>query len=911
MAGKNEIKSFDLLESPLDGTNLIEASAGTGKTYTITALFLRLILERRFSVDEILVVTYTVAATEELRDRIRKKLRETLDAFARGRAEDKFIEGLLKKTADRKAAVTLLREALHDFDEAPIFTIHGFCQRMLHENAFESGSLFDTELVTDQRGLEQEVVSDFWRLHFYEAPPEFVSYAQDRKLSPDFFLKLLGKRVAHPDLKIVPDTKPVKLNSLKPFQETFERLKKDWPGSRAEVLGRLSDPGLNQSKYRNPSRFLSAMDGCLASAWGTLPLFKEFTKFTPSGLQDGIKKGFTPPRHPFFILCETYEKRAEALKGELDCHVLYLKQEIFRYAGRELPVRKERQNIQFFEDLLTRLKSSLEKAGGDDLARAIRTKYRAALIDEFQDTDPVQYAIFRSVFSDRGSLLFLIGDPKQAIYSFRGADLFAYMRASKDVKTRYTLTKNWRSEPGLIEAVNCLFSNRRNTFLYDKISFEHATPPTVYDEKKDPEVFTIDGKPEPPFHLWYVDPGTAGDSEGVMSKEKARALIPAAVASEICRLIQLGRERKARIGKREIREADIAVLVRTNREAALVQEALRGLGVHSVLHTTGNLFDTEEALQMERVLSGIAAPGQERLLKVALATDLIGVSGEELERLTEDEAGWEAWLSRFRDYYDLWEKAGFIRMFRHFMLGKKVRTRLLSFPDGERRLTNILHLSEVLHQEATEQKLGRTGLLKWLASQRDPATPRLKEHQLHLETDARAVRIVTIHKSKGLEYPIVFCPFNWEGSTLRAKEEFTFHDPEEDWRLNLVIDPEGSSHRALAEKENLAENMRLLYVSLTRARNRCYLVWGPFNGAETSSLAYLLHPSQGEEEAPVTATGDHFKGLTIEEIRADLESIAKRVRGRSIFRRYRSYPGRNVYSRRRRAKNSNSGPSRV
>ena len=628
---------------------------------------------------------------------------------------------------------------------------------MLHENAFESGSLFDTELITDEGSLKQEVVSDFWRRHFYEAPPEFVSYAQYKKFSPQYFLSLLGNRTTQPDLKIVPDCEAAELKSLKPFRQAFERMKKNWLKARPQVQEKLDDPGLNQGQYKNHSRFMDGMGSYLGNEWGTLPLFEDFLKFTPCALEGGTQKGFATPDHPFFDLCEVFQKKAETLQEEMDQQLLFLKKEIFRYVREELPFRKERQNIQFFDDLLVKLRSSLEKEGGDQLARAIRAKYRAALIDEFQDTDPVQYAIFRSVFSVKENLLFLIGDPKQAIYSFRGADLFAYMKAAGHVNTRYTLTKNWRSEPGLIKAVNTLFSNRENPFLYDAIPFEPGTP----EERKDRELLTVNGKSEPPFHLWFVDATKLTGTGKAMTKRLAGDLVPRALASEISRLILLGQKGKARIGENNLREADIAVLGRTNIEARDVQEQLTRLGIHSVLHSKGNLFDTDEALEMERVLTGIAEPGQERLLRVALATDLMGVSGEVLDRLTTDEAGWEIWLSRFREYYDLWERGGFIRMFRYFILREKVRTRLLALPDGERRLTNVPHLSEVLHQEATEQKLGMVGLLKWLAGQRDPASPRLEEHQLRLESDANAVRIVTIHKSKGLEYPVVFCPFNW------------------------------------------------------------------------------------------------------------------------------------------------------
>ena len=870
---KDEIKGFDLLESPLEGTNLIEASAGTGKTYTISGLFLRLILEKGFSVNDILVVTYTVAATEELRDRIRKKIREAMEAFSAGDSPDEFLKGLVQKNPDPKAAIELLQEALHNFDEASIFTIHGFCQRTLHESAFESGSLFDTELIPDQERLKEEIVRDFWRRHFYSAPLEFIGYVQGKGLNPEYFLKLLGKGTAHLDSQIVPEIKSAKLSSLEDFRKASEKLKKEWPKAKEEVLEIFSGPALKY--YTNPQKHIEAMDGYVANGAG-IPLFKEFERFTPTKLAANTKKNCVTPKHPFFDLCEDFQEKATSLASEMDRQILFLKGEVFRYLKKELPARKERQNIQSFDDLLIRLRDALDKTGGDDLAKAIRTKYRAALIDEFQDTDPIQYAIFKNVFGGEESILFLIGDPKQAIYSFRGADLFAYMRAAGHVDSRYTLTKNWRSEPGLITAVNTIFSNGKNPFIYEAIPFE----PSTAKERKDHEFLKINGKEESPFHLWFVDAEKVAESGKPITKGRARELIPDAVAGEISRLIGLGKEGRALIGDRPLREADIAVLVRRNSEARLVQESLTALRVPSVLHSMGELFETDESREMSRVLSAIGSPNHEPLLKVALATDMLGKRGEDLEKLARDEAEWEDWVVKFREYNELWEKRGFIRMFRYFLYREKIRTRLLSFPDGERRLTNVLHLSEVLHQESSERKLGVVGLLKWLRQQRDPESPRLEEHQLRLESDANAVRIVTIHKSKGLEYPVVFCPFNWDGSEIGKKEEFLFHDPKDDWKINLVLNPEENPNRMLGEKEMLAENLRLLYVSLTRAKNRCYLVWGRFNEAGTSAPAYLLHPPERNPEDIVEATGEKFEGLTDADIRQRLKSLPGMRRGR-------------------------------
>jgi exodeoxyribonuclease V beta subunit len=887
-----KLQDFDLLGSPLEGTNLIEASAGTGKTYTITCLFLRLILEKRFTVNDILVVTYTVAATEELRDRIRRRIREALEAYSRADSKDSFLRGLVQKTGEKDAedAISLLRSALRDFDEASIFTIHGFCQRTLHESAFESGSLFDTELEPEQEtGLMEEIVQDFWRRHFYKAPVEFVSYALGKKFGPDYFLELLKKGISHPDLKIIPQVKPAKDIDPRPFYQAYEKLKESWPDSREKVEEKLGDPGLYSEYAKGLREYMGVMNSYAAGVIAAFPLPKKFEKFTTAELGKKTKKGDSTPGHPFFALCDEVQKAAGALQEEMDRKLLFLKVEIFRCLQKELPVRKQRRNIQSFGDLLTRLRHSLEKTGGDELSETIRRRYKAALIDEFQDTDPVQYAIFQNVFGKGGAILFLIGDPKQAIYSFRGADLFAYMKAAGHVNARYTLTRNWRSEPGLITAVNTVFSNGANPFLYRDIHFENAVP----KEGKDQESLIENGKSEPPFHLWFVDSNEAREG-GVINKGVAYDLIPRAVAGEISRLIHLGRRGKALLGNRPLREADVAVLTRTNREAQLMQETLSELKIPSVLYSSGNLFDTQEAVQMSRVLQGIAKVHDERVIRAALATSMMGVSGETIEELQRDEVGWEAWLIKFREYFAMWGKSGFIRMFRYFLSRERVRSRLLSLPNGERRLTNVLHLSEVLHQAAMEEKLGMIGLLKWLARQRDPGSPRLEEHQLRLESDANAVKIVTIHKSKGLEYPIVFCPFNWAKSKIDPKEVFTFHDKEDDWRLNLVLDPEGSPNRASAEKEELAENMRLLYVSLTRAKNRCYLVWGRFRDAETSSVAYLLHPPGDPAENVVEKTGSHFKELEDEAIRKALETIARKSKGNILFSDMPQTPGKKV-----------------
>ncbi|MEK6655406.1 MAG: exodeoxyribonuclease V subunit beta [Thermodesulfobacteriota bacterium] len=897
---------FDLTGSPLAGTNLIEAGAGTGKTYTIAGLYVRLLVESGIPVRDILVVTYTVAATEELKDRIRHRIREALQVFRTGDCEahrpqgetfrpgrylagvagsapgqEPFLGALLSKFPGREErldAAEKLTRAIRDFDEAAIYTIHGFCQRVLQENAFESGALFDTELITDDREIKRGIVEDFWRINFCETIPEFTAYALDQKYSPDSLLRLLTGRAFHPDVRIIPEAAPPEDGALRLLSDELNRkmvlLKNLWFSSREEAAELLQAPALKANIYGNRVPGLIAeMDFFLAAERPAFPLCGGFAKFTADQIAASVRKGQRPPDHPLFEICMQIRESADRLKAGFDRRLLSLKTELLRTAWTELARRKQQQNVMYFDDLLLRLRQALEKPGGEALARVIREKYRAALIDEFQDTDPVQYAIFAAAFRTEESILFLIGDPKQAIYSFRGADIFAYLKAASQVDAVHTLDANWRSDPALIRAVNTLFSHRENPFVFEEIAFRRAKAGDAASVGS----LTIDGRCEPPLQCWFIAAGRFSAGGKPLSRGIARPLIARSVAGEIARLLSLGKEKRALLGGRPLQEGDIAILVRTNREARLCQERLSELRIPCVLHSSGNLFDSHEALEMERVLLAVISPDREDLLRAALATDMLGCDLQALEAMQQDERTWESRREGFRSYHELWRKGGLLKMFRRLLEREEVRSRLLAFPDGERRLTNLLHLSEVLHREASVKKPGMAALLKWLSEHRDPGTPRGEEHQLRLESDSRAVRIVTIHKSKGLEYPVVFCPFPW-GDSSERDEFISYHDPVDRQQVCDLGSDDFSSHRQPANREKLAEEVRLLYVALTRARNRCTFVWGRINGMGRSAPAYLFHGDGGGEEIAFS-TDAHFRSLSDADIFSDLEIIAGKADG--------------------------------
>ena len=861
---------FQLAETELrTGTSLVEASAGTGKTFTIAGLFLRLILEKNLSVREILVVTYTVAATEELRHRIRHTLAKALQAFTTGASDDPFLRALLTRQADQRADLAArLDRALYGFDEAPIYTIHGFCQRVLRDRAFETGNLFDTELVTDQTPLLRQLVEDYWRKQFYRAGKIPIIFALKNGLSPEGLLPLVRTSLPHPFLKLLSPVDGKTPESLAAALEAaFVSLREVWREQKDTIRSHFGSGAKWANKPYNDDEAMGdafrQLDSCLGapefppSALDALQLFRK------SAIAAKVSKRAKgpAPAHPFFDLCEELSRAEEH-------YVIGVKLGALDYVRQELPRRKDELKIQFFDDLLTRLHGALAGTGGLGLATLLRRQYVAALIDEFQDTDPLQYDIFSRVFAGPENYLFLIGDPKQAIYGFRGADIFTYLKARQHSDQAYTLKENWRSEAGLVRSVNAVFSAAATPFVFPGIQFNAVEAKGEADKKP----LKVDGQAQPPFQFWFWRRTGANINKGDADK-----LLPSVVASEIVELLN----GHTALGDRKLLPEDIAVLVPENRQAQLVQDALSQRKVPSVLYTSASLFDSREVVETQRVLAAIADPTHESQLMAALGTDLVGFTGSRIEAEVKQETEWQQVLERFRGYLDLWLQRGFIQMFRSFMQREQVRPRLLAFPDGERRLTNLLHLSEVLHRASVENRLGVSGLLKWLGEQRESGDQVAEEHQLRLETDEKAVKLVTIHKSKGLEYSVVFCPFSWKGANIEhgGQEQVFFHEQGDG---NLVRDlgsPDYDAHKQQARVERLAENVRLLYVALTRAKHRCYFVWGAFRDAATSAPAWLLHPPPNSEPDPVTAQEEHFPQLDDNQLLDDLSKLAHQSSG--------------------------------
>ena len=838
--------SFDVFGCALQRTQLIEASAGTGKTWTLCGLYLRLLLERALPVADILVVTFTNAATAELRERIRARIADTL-ARLRGSgapSADPFVSALLQRLRgapglrDEDMAARL-ELALQSFDEASILTIHGFCQRALAELPFSTGMPLQLTLLEDDGELRQQVVHDFWRRHVagMALSPALAAHLLQRKDTPERLGELLRRRLGKPLSRwLWPQPGDIALPDPAPRDAAFAAARALWQAQREAIVAIVQEaqPRLPQNSH-SPAAVQTALQSwaALLAAPAAPEAIDPDSKLELLGQArlQARKKEAPVGEHRFFGLAQQLIDACQAREQALVLQRLQLLRTLVEQGPDALRRAKREQRVLGFDDMLINLHQRLAGAGGAALAATLRRRFAAALVDEFQDTDPLQYAIFEALYRGSDAPLFLVGDPKQAIYSFRHADLHTYLRARGAAQAEYTLDQNQRSSQPLLQALNGLFGSNPRAFMLDGLDYR---PVRMGDKPRAPLV--EDAAPGgAALQLWLLP--RDGDGQPLLRAEAMRLAFEAC-AGEIARLLGEGRAGRARLGDRPLAAGDIAVLVRSHAQGAAMRRALTAVGVGSVELSQASIFDSSDAADLEQVLAAMLEPQREALLRAALATEAMGRDAAALQALAEDEAAWLDCIGRFAAYRDTWLARGVGRMLREWMRGEDVSRRLLQRSDGERRLTNLMHLCELLH-EAAAGHAGPEALLRWLREQRGRAR-RDDAAQLRLESDRNLVQVVTIHKSKGLEYPLVFCPMLWDGQQRGDSpgEGLEYRDDGEPVVDMRVLDKAAiKAIKAQQALEAAAETMRLIYVALTRAVHRCTLVVGPYLSRHGNNLS--------------------------------------------------------------------------
>ncbi|UYM16488.1 exodeoxyribonuclease V subunit beta [Endozoicomonas euniceicola] len=825
----NKPVDLNAFHFPLHGNRLIEASAGTGKTYTIANLYLRLVLghgdghsahPEPLSADRILVVTFTDAATAELRDRIRARLHDARMDFIAGQSGDKFIQDLINDLDRREERIALLLAAERQMDEAAVFTIHGFCQRMLKQHAFESGTLFTSELITDETSLLQQTAADFWRRHFYPVDKPLASLTRDLWKTPADLLNSIRSWLGKSNLEVIRGELPDSVESFKQtYMDSVIAVKTLWQQERQTIEDRLRSAGLKKrskalSRLDEMSRFIngSGLQPSLGSSKDGWEIYSS------EALKKDTTKAGTPPEHKVFELIDQLVARPLSIKDAWSGMIRDQALAEIRTKVSELKLRKHQMA---FDDLLINLGRALDKDVNGTLANAIREQFPVAMIDEFQDTDPLQYRIFSQIYGDGNAKeagLFMIGDPKQAIYAFRGADIFTYMQARQQVSAHYTLGMNWRSTSNMVSAVNTLFKID-NPFLFNDIPFLPVAPSPKADNSR----LLLEGKPVNALQIWLQQ----GDEKPVVSNENYEAAMAQATANQINRLLTDANINECVIEKdgeqTPLQAGDIAVLVRTGRQGLKIRDALNEQNIACVyLSNKESVFDCQEAVDLQRLLAACLSPTDERTLRSALATPLLALSASALDQLNQNEELWEQRVEEFSRYKELWDRYGVLPMLRQLIHQNRIAERLLgSSTGGERQLTDLLHLGELLASASQEQETPHA-LLRWLTEHNQSPDNNADEQQLHLESERNLVKIVTIHKSKGLEYNVCFLPF---ACSYRETKEPVFHDLKKGrTQLDLSGDPDAADK---ADHERLAEDLRLMYVAMTRSVHCCYVGVAP------------------------------------------------------------------------------------
>lgn len=877
------------LTLPLQGSQLIEASAGTGKTWTIAALYVRLVLGhggvgqgqgqglgRPLLPGEILVMTFTKAATRELSDRIRRRLVESA-AWFRGEAfdaADDFLTKLLETYPvgpTRQEAAWRLAMAAEAMDDAAVHTIDAWCQRMLREHAFDSGCLFDEELQASEAALVAEAVRDYWRQQVYplDSTALGVVLAQWKDLETlmQDVKALLGKPLP---LDAGQGTLADCIGRADHRRgEALAWLKTGW-SARADEMLDWFQPIWKDKKHparkglpgeAHATRWIQALKDWATDPAADAPDVKTGAeRLTRTAVLAAFEPGATVAIPSCFADFEvlmpslkSLPARGPALRLHAVARVVERMQQVKRQAG-----------TFGFADMLDRLDAALDEsvhgAKAQRLRQRILDQYPVALIDEFQDTSPVQLRIFDRLYriadNDPARALLLIGDPKQAIYGFRGADIYSYLGARQATQGRHhVLGTNHRSTKALVAAVNFMFAAAEDRPGEGAFMFGTGAEPLGESEGVSALPFVAveaRGRAE----RLVTSSGEAPSITAVVDAELrnaagSRELFAALCAEHIVTLLNDTQAGFAEEGQpfRRLRPADMAVLVRSGTEAEAVRHALRRRGLASVyLSDKDTVFQTDEAVDLLRLLQAVAAPRDVRLARAALATALLGLTLDELVALATEDERFDRQCEGLQQLNLVWKNQGVLAMIRRALHAFDLPARLLALPlalhsgAGERCLTNVLHLAELL-QAAAAQVDGEQALIRWLTQQIEDGDAGLTggdELVLRLESDADLVKIVTVHKSKGLEYPLVFLPFLAHFREVDSDKTAVLLLPGFGGPPELVLSPT-KAQVAVAEKERQREHLRLLYVALTRAR---HALWVGLSGLQVGQgQAYIWHRS--------------------------------------------------------------------
>ena len=820
-----EVQHWTELDLADGGRILIEASAGTGKTWTIAVLYLRLLLQRRLSPRQIVVATFTEPAAQELRERIRQRVQQALRwASAPGETvdEDEALAWLRTRWAGEASPGKdwqALQLAVSELDGAPIGTLHSLCQRILSDYPFETGSQFVSGELVSGDSMLAECARDLLR-----------NLAVGDATSPPPALKELSKRL---NVLFRPS---VSVRTQDPSEA-----RRDFPANAAALLRALAA----EKSIFTLTEGTGVPTKTLSNALTSLVAWVE-----DESLSISVTHWKSLLAKESLVLAESLphlEQREDwrLVDQAMDAYESVQNSGQLQEWGRErvlaMQWRDERlaaRNQLTFDSLLTRANAAIER--NPILANQLLEAWPVALVDEFQDTDALQYGVLDRIYQhgDGGSrgLLVMIGDPKQAIYGFRGGDIDTYERAAGSAGQRLALDVNRRADPRLVAATNAFYSlcgsdlSARSPHAIQYRPVRDADPAPRY---------LVDGQVvQAPLQLHYRG------SNDLAGQPARKAASLEACANQIAEMLGSGRHM---LEGAPLRPGHIAVLLPTAGDIASLRSLLIERGVPCVGSGKSNVFDSEWASELQLLLHAARHPHSAPAVRAALATRLMGLDFGALQALQVDASAFSQQVQVFEDLQRRWHEAGVLAVIRDVIA--RATPRLLATPEGERWLTDLRHLGELI-QDAEMELHGPEQLLAWLASERSGANgPEESERrQLRMESDAHRVRLMTLHASKGLEFPVVFLPMMWNHAHMPTLDT-----------INLIADPDGGRRVAFGSKAQRAyrqsgqdERFRVLYVALTRAKHACHVyVMDPERPANARTKSPLADPERSALDASI------------------------------------------------------------
>ncbi|MDH5654940.1 MAG: UvrD-helicase domain-containing protein, partial [Spirochaetia bacterium] len=908
---KDDLQEFNVSEADLSGSNLIEASAGTGKTFNLSRIFLRLLLEKQLKISEILVVTFTISAASELRERIYMLLTLSLEIFSgiesgnvtladlqeQFKIDLQHAEILNRSLKKRKQCIHLLEDALRNFEDASVFTIHGFCSRLLNEHAFEAGLSYDFEVIRDSSRISENEIQFSWRRMSYHLSENVLKFAIEENHFYDQYKKTAEAYLNGGDLSIYNFNE---IESFMPdrfdiYYDDLKNLQNKWTKSSSVVKEQISQSRLNQKKYKFNvlDELYEAMDLWAQSDGAGIPQISSFPLLCRKVIQSNLTANSTEPDHLFFDDCQKIYDLRLKLKMSF---VSYFHNQL-EDLKTEVRKKKSEKSILTYDDLIQKVHEALKDSSGKKaFQEVVSKKYPAALIDEFQDTDRLQWEIFSALFAELHGILFIIGDPKQSIYKFRGADIHSYTSAKHSAKRRYTLLKNFRSTKEVLSAIDSIYRNAEHhmygdhvgPFLSEDIPYRSIEAGKVFTRK-----FYEQDKEDAAFEFVFYDKSIQNESSLEFT------------AARIADLLFCSDETKAGFRSETIEEkinpSDIAVLVNTNMQAYQMQQELRKLDINSVLQVDESVIHTNQADSLIKFLYALYSPENLTLLCTALSSDLFSWTAEDIDLFIQDYDERSALIYELKELSRHRFSEGFMYIFQRAInmpafsppdVRKNTSVTpseiILSRKDGEREMTNFTHLAELLQKQDSRTVKDD---IRWMEDEKSGKVRHSEadDRLIRIESDRDAVQIMTIHKSKGLEFPIVFFPTLWSQNlkssdskpavlSLGQTKNNTFVAP---GVLEILSADTGGLFSCGSLKNNLIEYyekqelesfqemLRLVYVAFTRTVHKAFVIWGAPERFNKNAAFYLIHGSdffKKIEAGNKKISGDEKKKLRNEQI---------------------------------------------